>query len=62
MHLTSAFSPSHTTVLDFQVPSGQKIAQVTTEIDRIVMAKMGLSHLLNIQEGGVGDVDKFPVY
>ncbi len=61
MHLTSAFSPSRTAVLDFQVPSGQKNAQVTTEIDRIVMTKMGLSHPLNIQEG-VGDVDKFPVY
>ena len=58
-HLTSAsaFAPSRTTILNFEVPRGCKIAEVTVEILGFAVSKMGQSDLLDILVGGVGDIN-----
>ena len=60
--LTSAFTPSHTTILYFKVPRCRKLAEVTSEIPLVTMPKMGVSHLLNIRQEDVGDIDELSIY
>ncbi len=60
-HLLSAFDPSRTAVVDFQVPSGQKIAEVKAEIPLVAMLKMSPLHLVDILEGGVSNINQLPI-
>ena len=60
--LTSAFAPLRTAILNFKVPRGCIIAKILAEIPGVAVAKMGVSHLLNIWQGGVGDINELPIY
>jgi hypothetical protein len=57
LHLTSTFTPLRTAVLNFQVPSSQIITEIPTEILGFAMPNMEVSHLFNILQGGVRNIN-----
>jgi hypothetical protein len=61
-HLTSTSHVLRVIIFFFEGLSSQIITEIPAEISCITMAKMGLSHLLNILEGGLGDVNELLVY
>ena len=59
---TSAFAPLCTAILNFEVPRRRKIMKSLAEIPGVAVAKMDISHLLNIRQGDVGDIDELTIY
>jgi hypothetical protein len=47
--------------LDFEVPLGQIITEITAEILFVAVPKIGLSNLINIWLGGAGNINELPV-
>jgi hypothetical protein len=56
-HLSSTSNALRAAIFYFKVTSGRIITEIPMEVPLVAMLKMGLSHLLDIWEGGVGDVN-----
>ena len=61
-HLATTSFALRPTILYFKVKCIQIITEILVELPAIVMSKTGLSHLVDIWDGCVGNIYELPVY